>query len=107
MLATQAEGKTVIKDAEELKVKETDRIEAVCQNLTTLGANITPTEDGMIIEGPTRLTGGTISSYMDHRIAMMGVIAALVSESPVKMDEKDSINISYPTFFDDLEAILQ
>ncbi|GAA0327986.1 3-phosphoshikimate 1-carboxyvinyltransferase [Oceanobacillus oncorhynchi subsp. incaldanensis] len=107
LLATQAEGKTVIKDAEELKVKETDRIEAVCQNLTTLGANITPTEDGMIIEGPTRLTGGTISSYMDHRIAMMGVIAALVSESPVKMDEKDSINISYPTFFDDLEAILQ
>ncbi|MFD1413854.1 3-phosphoshikimate 1-carboxyvinyltransferase [Oceanobacillus jeddahense] len=107
LLATQAEGKTVIKDAEELKVKETDRIEAVCQNLQVLGANITPTEDGMIIEGPMKLTGGTISSYMDHRIAMMGVIAALVSENPVKMDEKESINISYPTFFDDLEAILR
>ncbi|MFD1065241.1 3-phosphoshikimate 1-carboxyvinyltransferase [Oceanobacillus locisalsi] len=107
LLATQADGKTVIKDAEELKVKETDRIEAVCQNLQALGANITPTDDGMIIEGPTKLTGGTISSYMDHRIAMMGVIAALVSENPVKMDEKDSINISYPAFFDDLETILQ
>lgn len=107
LLATQAEGKTVIKDAEELKVKETDRIQAVCDNLQALGAMITPTEDGMIIEGPARLQGGVISSYMDHRIAMMGVIAALVSESPVEMDEKDSINISYPTFFDDLEAILQ
>ncbi|WP_152654611.1 3-phosphoshikimate 1-carboxyvinyltransferase [Oceanobacillus sp. CFH 90083] len=107
LLATQADGKTIIKDAEELRVKETDRIEAVCQNLQVLGANITATEDGMIIEGPTKLTGGKISSYMDHRIAMMGVIAALISEEPIEMDEKDSINISYPTFFDDLEAILQ
>ncbi|GIO22629.1 3-phosphoshikimate 1-carboxyvinyltransferase [Oceanobacillus sp. J11TS1] len=107
LLATQAEGKTVIKDAEELKVKETDRIQAVCDNLQALGANITPTEDGMVIEGPTKLAGGTISSYMDHRIAMMGVIAALVTEKPVEMDEKDSINISYPTFFKDLEAVLK
>ncbi|GEN85361.1 3-phosphoshikimate 1-carboxyvinyltransferase [Oceanobacillus sojae] len=107
LLATQADGKTVIKDAEELKVKETDRIEAVCRNLQALGANITPTEDGMIIEGPTKLTGGSISSYMDHRIAMMGVISALISEGAVEMDEKDSINISYPTFFDNLEEILQ
>ncbi len=107
LLATQADGKTVIKDAEELKVKETDRIEAVCRNLQALGANITPTEDGMIIEGPTKLTGGSISSYMDHRIAMMGVISALISEEAVEMDEKDSINISYPTFFDNLEEILQ
>ncbi|WP_080874376.1 3-phosphoshikimate 1-carboxyvinyltransferase [Oceanobacillus timonensis] len=107
LLATQADGKTVIKDAEELKVKETDRIEAVCKNLQALGADVTATEDGMVINGPSRLTGGTISSYMDHRIAMMGAIAALITEAPVKMDEKDSINISYPTFFDDLEAILQ
>lgn len=107
LLATQADGKTVIKDAEELKVKETDRIEAICQNLQALGANIKPTEDGMVIEGPTKLTGGSISSYMDHRIAMMGVISALISENPVEMDETDSINISYPTFFDDLDAVLQ
>src|SRR5690625_5801219 len=74
LLATQASGTTVIKDAAELRVKETDRIKAVVHNLTTLGASIEETEDGMIIHGKTPLTGGHLKSYSDHRIAMMAVI---------------------------------
>src|SRR5690625_7905729 len=73
LLATQAEGTTIIKDAEELRVKETDRIAAVVDVLSTLGANIEATEDGMIIKGKTPLSGGYVSAYSDHRIAMMAV----------------------------------
>lgn len=105
LLATQAEGTTVIKDAEELRVKETDRIHAVVDILQTLGANITETADGMIIEGKTPLTGGTIKSYSDHRIAMMGVIASLIAETPVQMDDVSSIAISYPNFFEHVDQL--
>src|SRR5699024_3290745 len=105
LLATQANGKTIIKDAAELRVKETDRIEAVVDVLSTLGADITPTEDGMIIEGPTPLTGGRISAYNDHRIAMMGVVASLIATEPVYLDDDSSIAISYPDFFKDLKSL--
>jgi len=105
LLATQAEGTTVIKDAEELRVKETDRIKAVVDVLSTLGANIEETEDGMIIHGKTALRGGNISSYYDHRIAMMGAIAALIANSEVWIDDTDSINISYPAFFEHLNLL--
>lgn len=105
LLATQANGKTIIKDAEELKVKETDRISAVVDVLSTLGANIEGTPDGMIIEGKTALHGGEISSYHDHRIAMMGVIASLIASDDVVMDDTSSINISYPTFFEHLTTL--
>lgn len=105
LLATQAKGKTIIKDAEELKVKETDRISAVVDVLSTLGANIEGTPDGMIIEGKTALHGGEISSYHDHRIAMMGVIASLIASDDVVMDDTSSINISYPTFFEHLTTL--
>ena len=77
LLATQAEGTTVIKDAAELRVKETDRIAAVTDELTKLGADITATKDGMIIKGPTALVGGELKSYGDHRIGMMAAVAAL------------------------------
>ena len=105
LLATQAEGRTIIKDAEELRVKETDRIKAIVDVLTTLGANIEETADGMIIHGKTALQGGKIKSYSDHRIAMMGVIASLINENPVQIDDISSIAISYPTFFEHLNII--
>ena len=79
MLATQAEGTTVIKDAAELRVKETDRIAAVTTELKKLGAKIEATDDGMIIHGPTSLSGGTMDSYGDHRIGMMAAIASLIA----------------------------
>ena len=76
LLATQAQGTTIIKDAEELRVKETDRIAAVVKELSKMGATIEATEDGMIIQGPTVLTGANMSSYGDHRLGMMAAIAA-------------------------------
>ncbi|MFC7320689.1 3-phosphoshikimate 1-carboxyvinyltransferase [Halobacillus campisalis] len=105
LAATQAEGTTVIKDAKELKVKETDRIEAVVNNLNGIGAQVEATEDGMIIYGPTPLSGGRLHSYGDHRIGMMGAIASLISEAPVTINDKDCINISYPNFFEHLEEV--
>src|SRR5690625_7570155 len=65
----------------------------------------TPTEDGMIVEGPTPLTGGRISAYNDHRIAMMGVVASLIATEPVYLDDDSSIAISYPDFFIDLKSL--
>lgn len=105
LLATQAEGTTVIKDAEELRVKETDRIAAVTTELRKIGAQIEETEDGMIIHGPTALTGGTLASYGDHRIGMMAAIAGLVTTGAITIEDPSCINISYPGFFDDLEKL--
>ncbi|WP_412177861.1 3-phosphoshikimate 1-carboxyvinyltransferase [Sporosarcina sp. YIM B06819] len=105
LLATQAQGVTVIKDAAELRVKETDRITAVTTELKKLGAQIEETVDGMIIHGPTALSGGTLSSYGDHRIGMMAGIAALVASEPITIEDPSCINISYPTFFNDLEKL--
>lgn len=106
LLATQAEGTTVIKDAEELKVKETDRITAVVGELKKLGANIEATEDGMIIHGPTPLHGASLTTYGDHRIGMMGAVAALITDSEVELDDADCIAVSYPTFFEHVSTIL-
>lgn len=105
LLATQANGTTIIKDAEELKVKETDRITAVVTELKKLGANIEATEDGMIIQGPTQLTGAALKSYGDHRIGMMAAVAALVTEGAVELDDADCIAVSYPNFFEHLASL--
>lgn len=105
LLATQAYGKTIIKDAEELKVKETDRIAAVVDELRKLGAKIEATEDGMMIEGPTPLQGSSLQTYGDHRIGMMGAIAALITEGTVTLDDADCIAVSYPTFFEHIESV--
>ncbi|MGX7418279.1 3-phosphoshikimate 1-carboxyvinyltransferase [Carnobacterium gallinarum] len=106
LLATQANGTTIIKDAAELKVKETNRIDAVVRELTTLGANIEATEDGMIIHGKTKLHGGRVTSYGDHRIGMMLQVAALlVEEGAVVLEKADAVSVSYPDFFEDLASL--
>lgn len=107
LLATQANGKTIIKDAEELKVKETNRIDAVVHELKKLGANIEATDDGMIIEGPTTLTGASLKTYGDHRIGMMGAIAALISNGDVELDDAECIAVSYPNFFDHVKNLMK
>ncbi|MEH7391093.1 3-phosphoshikimate 1-carboxyvinyltransferase [Bacillus sp. JJ1474] len=105
LLASQAEGETVIKDAEELKVKETNRIDTVVNELTKLGADIEATEDGMIIKGNSQLNGGIVSSYGDHRIGMMLAIAAAICKEEVFLKNEESIYISYPSFFTHLESL--
>ena len=107
LLATQAQGQTVIKDAEELKVKETDRIQVVADALNSMGATITPTADGMIIKGKSVLHGARVNTFGDHRIGMMTAIAALlVADGEVELDRAEAINTSYPSFFDDLETLI-
>ncbi|MEH7883153.1 3-phosphoshikimate 1-carboxyvinyltransferase [Bacillus sp. JJ1609] len=105
LLASQAEGQTIIKDAAELKVKETNRIDTVVNELTKLGAKIEATEDGMIIEGKTDLKGGTVSTYGDHRIGMMLSIAALISSEEVSLEDSEAVAVSYPRFFEDLDSL--
>ena len=107
LLATQAQGQTVIKDAEELKVKETDRIQVVADALNSMGAAITPTADGMIIKRKSALHGARVNTFGDHRIGMMTAIAALlVADGEVELDRAEAINTSYPSFFDDLETLI-
>ncbi|MFJ7887663.1 3-phosphoshikimate 1-carboxyvinyltransferase [Lysinibacillus xylanilyticus] len=105
LLATQAKGKTIIKDAEELKVKETDRITAVVDELKKLGANIEATDDGMVIQGPTPLRGASLQTYGDHRIGMMGAVAALITDGAVVIDDAECIAVSYPSFFEHIEEV--
>lgn len=105
LLATQAHGTTIIKDAEELKVKETNRIDATCDELNKLGANIEATADGLIIHGPTPLHGGAVSSLGDHRIGMMLQIAALLTDEVITLENPEAIAISYPTFFEDVAKL--
>ena len=107
LLATQAEGQTLIRDAEELKVKETDRIQVVADALNSMGADIQPTADGMIIQGKTPLNGASVHTYGDHRIGMMTAIAALlVKDGRVELERAEAINTSYPDFFAHLEDLV-
>ena len=100
VLATQAEGTTIIKDAKELKVKESNRIKAMVDNLKLMGADIEELEDGMIIKGKTPLKGACIQTFNDHRIAMSFSIADLISDGNVKLDNTLCVDISFPGYFD-------
>jgi len=105
LAACFAEGTTVIRDAEELRRKESDRIETVTAALRALGGHVEPTEDGMVIEGTGGLRGGTINSHGDHRIAMLGAVAGLASREGVEVIGMDAAGISYPGFEQDLASL--
>jgi 3-phosphoshikimate 1-carboxyvinyltransferase len=109
LLATQAEGTTIIKDASELKVKETNRIDTVVSELKKLGADIEATEDGMIIRGKTKLKANNTmtDSYGDHRIGMMLAIAACITEGELTLNRSKAIAVSYPSFFEHLQLLIK
>ncbi|OAH55890.1 MULTISPECIES: 3-phosphoshikimate 1-carboxyvinyltransferase [Bacillaceae] len=107
LLATQAEGETIIRDAEELKVKETNRIDTVVDELKKLGADIEATDDGMIIRGKSKLHGGSVSSHGDHRIGMVMAIAALIADGEVKLENPEAIAVSYPEFFEHVNQLIK
>jgi 3-phosphoshikimate 1-carboxyvinyltransferase len=105
LAATQAEGQTIIQDAQELRVKETDRIETVVNELKKIGADIEATEDGMIINGRTSLKGAPVQSHGDHRIGMMLSVASCIAEGETTLSNSEAIAVSYPTFYKQLERL--
>ena len=105
VLACFADGETVIRDAQELKVKESNRIDTVAEGLLAMGADVTATDDGMIIRGGKPLHGAVIDSHLDHRIAMSFTVAGLMCDEPTTIQNADSVDISYPGFFDNLKRI--
>lgn len=102
VMACFAEGTTIIKDAAELKVKESDRITVMVDNLSRMGAHITAADDGMVIEGRYPLHGAEIDSHLDHRIAMSFAVAALAAKGETTIKDADCVKISYPNFYKDL-----
>ena len=105
VMACFAKGTTIIKDAAELKVKESDRIAVMVDNLSRMGAHITATDDGMIIEGGYPLHGAVIDSHLDHRIAMSFAIAALAADGETEIKDAHCVNISYPNFYEELSNL--
>ena len=105
VMAAFAEGTTVIKDAQELKVKESNRIDSVTENLNAMGGDAIPTEDGMIIHGGRPLHGARILTRSDHRIAMSFAVAALNADGETEIQDAECVNISYPAFYQDLNRI--
>lgn len=102
IMACQAKGITTISGAEELRIKESDRLHALALGLHILGARVEEKEDGLIIEGPVNFQGGTVNSFGDHRIAMSFAIAGLLSREGIVIENVDCVDISYPNFFQDL-----
>ena len=107
VMACFADGTTVIKDAQELKVKESNRIDTVVTNLKSMGAHIEATDDGMIIEGGYPLHGAVIDSHLDHRIAMSFAIGALGADGETTIEGAECVKISYPDFYETLEKLIQ
>ena len=105
LLACFAKGTTIIKDAQELKVKESNRIDLMADNLKAMGARVTATEDGMIIEGGYPLHGSSICCKYDHRIAMTFAIAGINADGETDIIDSDCVSVSYPDFFEDLDRL--
>jgi 3-phosphoshikimate 1-carboxyvinyltransferase len=107
VMAAAADGTTTIRDAAELKVKESDRIATVTENLRAMGADVNPTEDGMIITGGKQLHGASIRTYLDHRIAMAFTVASVLTDEDVTLDHPECVTISYPNFYDDFHNMTE
>lgn len=105
LAATQAEGTTVIRDAGELRVKETDRIAVLAEGLRALGAKVEDRPDGLTIEGPTPLGGGVVQAAGDHRMALTFAVAGLIAREPVTVRGWDAASVSYPGFLEDLKKV--
>ena len=109
VMAAAAEGTTIIKDAAELKVKESNRIDVMVENLTAMGCDITGTDDGMMIRGihpeDHPLQGAVIHAHNDHRIAMSFAVASLIAEGETNIVDSECVSISYPGFYGDLERL--
>ena len=105
VMAALAKGTTVIRNAAELKVKESDRIQVMTENLTRMGARVEATEDGMIIHGGSSLQGAIIDSHQDHRVAMSFAVAALAAEGETEIRDAECVSISYPGFYQDLASL--
>lgn len=105
VVSCAAQGKTVIFNAGRLRLKESDRLKAVADTLTRLGASIRETNDGLVIDGKRELRGGTVSCYGDHRIAMMAAIAAVIAKQPVIIEGAEAVKKSYPQFFNDFALL--
>jgi 3-phosphoshikimate 1-carboxyvinyltransferase len=100
-----AEGETVIREAEELRAKESDRVAATAALLRALGVEIEERPDGMVVQGGARLTGGHVDSVGDHRLAMLGAIAGLIGGGVVTIHAAEAVSVSYPDFWGDLEGL--
>jgi 3-phosphoshikimate 1-carboxyvinyltransferase len=107
LLGCFAEGETVVRGAQELRLKETDRIATVVDGLTGLGADIEATDDGFVVRGTGGLRGGTIASHGDHRLAMLGAVAGLASREGVRVDGMDAAVVSYPEFEADIGSLVK
>ena len=105
VMAAFAQGTTIIKDAQELKVKESDRIAVMVDNLKRMGADIEGTDDGMIIHGGKPLHGAVIDSHLDHRVAMSFAVAGTICDGPLSIEGGECVNISYPEFYRDLYSL--
>jgi 3-phosphoshikimate 1-carboxyvinyltransferase len=105
--ATQAAGRTTIRDAAELRVKETDRLDAMARNLRRLGADVDEFEDGLAIDGPVALRGATVDSFDDHRIAMAMGIAGLIADGSTTIRNADCARVSFPGFWDELARVAE
>lgn len=106
VIATQAKGVTMVSDAKELRVKETDRIKAMVKELSSMGASISEREDGFQVKGPCKLNGTVVDSYYDHRIAMSLIIAASYARGKTIIKERDCLNISYPDFLNSYYSLV-
>jgi 3-phosphoshikimate 1-carboxyvinyltransferase len=108
LAGAMSRGVTEVRGAEELRAKETDRIETVTESLKALGGRIEERPDGFVVRGtPARLRGGRMSSHADHRIAMLGAVAGLVSREGVEIEGAEAVAISFPGFFDLLDSVTQ
>lgn len=106
VVATQSRGETTVRGAEELRVKESDRISTIVSNLSRMGADIVALDDGFVVRGPSRLKGAVVSSFGDHRIGMAMAVAALLAEGTTTIDGSEAAAVSYPGFFSDLEDLI-